>query len=45
MFRFTNWCTYLLVLEGTKIYLKFTIKLILFLLKIHNKINFIVNFK
>ena len=26
MFMFTNWCTYLLVLESTKIYLKFTLK-------------------
>ena len=26
MFMFTNRCTYLLVLESTKIYLKFTLK-------------------
>jgi hypothetical protein len=26
MFMFTNWCTYLLVLDNTKIYLKFTLK-------------------
>jgi len=34
MIIFTNWCTYLLVLESTKIYLKFTLKFLPNFLKI-----------